>query len=967
MKEIRLYIADKIVDLDSESVITMNYTLEDANNPTIVKNSFSKSISLPATANNNDLFGHIYNLSRKTIIDDTQHSGVYFNPLKRTPFQLFIEGELVESGYIQLTNITNTNGNPRYTIQAYGGLGDFLYSLMYDENGDKRNLASLNFGIEGHEGDHTTEMDFEITKEVVAEAWSHLPGSGRNTLAEVITFVPAYNGVNKNFDSSHALLNYNNAGSLGFPRAISANGKTYETLNGYGLLTFNRAWDETEVRDLRSYLQRPALSVRALIEACANPVNNGGYTVNLDPSFFKEDNALYYDAYITLPMLGNKIESKDSSITFKDGSDYIGDTASGYAKNISVGDLSLVGNPTNTHVVINMPLSLTVNTTQYNELFTDLTIYTKGHASFGSDSYQIYEEYQSAIIAQLIAQDARGNIIAASPEMVFTHNSHFNRAWEVYYPIDKTDRGHTRVRGHFALKDGVRQFVSEEGNNTFPLSLSFYKASLGGVTIRLRIQRAYRENYPKIATDASLLWQSGDCYIDPNSTGIDVDALKVSGTRVNCIYSDGMAELGKTNLPSVASGSKVTKDILLGGTESPAEYLLSYTKLFGLKYLKDTTSKTITITQNYYDGDIVDISRRIDRSQAMSITPNVFSKKFMRMGLKQPETYFATKYKESHKLEYGQKRVDTGYSFNVDTEELYNGNVFTSAVPCLATSKMYNSFYNLVGAEAFPPLADNATLSLAYSSDKGVTYDKYDQELPSATYVDASKTIPFSITKGYDVMPKMCYFKQNGEERESVDISNNLVMLNGNVDLKNANGEAITYWLTDDTPEMIMLNDKNCYLLTLTEFNSSQSRIALPYTRLPQFLSILLMSGNVLQSLEFAKSKETYIPNTTYPDSVTLYEKYWSVYFTDRMDVDTCKMSCMVDLSGIIVNGEIFRKFFFFDNNIWLLNKVEDYDPTKDRLTKCEFIKVKSKTAYLGNNEGYTTTIEEVETIEDVE
>jgi hypothetical protein len=46
------------------------------------------------------------------------------------------------------------------------------------------------------------------------------------------------------------------------------------------------------------------------------------------------------------------------------------------------------------------------------------------------------------------------------------------------------------------------------------------------------------------------------------------------------------------------------------------------------------------------------------------------------------------------------------------------------------------------------------------------------------------------------------------------------------------------------------------------------------------------------------------------------------------------------------INGEALRKFYFFDNNIWLLNRVEDYDASKSRVTKCEFIKVRNMNTY---------------------
>ena len=49
MEKISLYIAGKKVDLDDNSFILFNYTMEDLSNPTIVKNSFSKQITLKGT------------------------------------------------------------------------------------------------------------------------------------------------------------------------------------------------------------------------------------------------------------------------------------------------------------------------------------------------------------------------------------------------------------------------------------------------------------------------------------------------------------------------------------------------------------------------------------------------------------------------------------------------------------------------------------------------------------------------------------------------------------------------------------------------------------------------------------------------------------------------------------------------------------------------------------------------------
>lgn len=953
MKNTELYIADTLVDLDSESLITMNYMLEETDNPTIVKNSFSKSISLPATEANNALFGHIYNLSRETLLVANRNNGVYFNTLKRTPFAFYNEGELVESGYVQLTGIAVTNGEARYTVQAYGGLGDFLYNLMYTEDGEKRNLASLDFGIEGHDGEHTTEMDFTIDRNVVNRAWSTLPRAGRNSIEEVVQFIPAYNGVSSDFDAKHAVINYSGISSMGLPRTLTDNGKTYKDINGYGGLEFTRSMDEAEVRDMRSYLQRPALSVEALFNACANPANNGGYIVNLDPAFFSVDNPLYFDAYITLPMLGVETENTDSSFELSGRDGYIGGTSNTFVRDIGVGTRSISNVVNNANIKVIVPLSIAIDST-LSELYTDVDLYKQVEKELGGGMVEMSHEYDktyySAIVAQVVVTDLKGgNVLAVSNEVAFSNKGAFNRGWGVYRKYDDVDRGVENIKGHFKQRDRLCQFVSEFETNTFPISVSFIKGNVESIVVTLRVQRVYKSNYTDISTNASLLWKSDTFYEDTMLENYSIDDIKTVDNVIGCYRDGSTVEVSTAHLPSISSGSKVTKDILLGSTESPADYLLSYIKLFNLRFIKDVGAKTITITPNYFNGNIIDIEDRIDRAQAVNITPNVFSKKFMRLGLSQPETYFAKKYKAMNKLDYGQKRVDTGFTFNNETEEVYKDNLYTSAVPCLATSKFFNTFRNASGVEVFAPIADNPKLILA-EGNATTGYNTLTKDIVSPQYIDAKMSVPFSAYKGYDLMPRMCYFDEKEGVREAVDVSNNLVVFCKNVELKNSNGEAVSYWLTDDVPEMITLCGANCYLLTNEVHDTIGNDIAIQLTNLPLFLSMRLMDTHVRESFDFAKSKESYIPGINYPEGVTLYERYWSALYNDRMNVDTRKVTCMVDLSGIAVNSELLRNIFYFDNNYWLLNSIEDYDIATNKLTKCEFIKVKSLDAYIKRN-----------------
>ena len=937
MKDTQLYIADKLVDLDAESIITMTYQLEDSNNPTIVKNSFSKSISMPSTPNNDKVFGHIYELSRVTIPVTSLSTGVNFNSLKRTPFKLFIDSELVESGYVQLTNIAKRGNDIRYTLQAFGGVGDFFYNLMYDDNGDKRNLASLNFAFDGYDGEPDDEMTFTINAKAVSQAWNGID-SHTHSFANAVTFVPAYNGVPKDFDAQHALVNYGRATFL--PSSLTKDGKSYTTVDNWGLVEFSRPMDESEVLDFRSYLQRPALKVESLFKAICNPVNNGGYSVKLDESFFNESNNLWQKAYITLPMLGVNTERVDNTISLKPIMISIG---GGNEENNVVASISAFSTSdmaTNATIKVDVPVTISVDKGNYsgdmpNSIYTD-TIYNEGLGNRLASS--------AIVVRVMLYNNSTGALLGASSDIAFSNRAQLSRNWELYNKLS-ADYGVQNVKGSFN-KDGESYlFVEESGNETFTISAQCTKGTATNIRALLSVQRAWQYNYPFINCTPSTFFtvdkgaevhnELGNYYMDESCYVRSLSAGVLTGnSSVNFIT---------TSLPVVSSGMSVTKDMLLGATASPAEYLLSYCKLFNLRFIKDVAEKTITITANYYDGDVVNVDERIDRGEEMSITPNAVTTKFVKMALSQPESYFAKKYNAKHKVAYGQKRIDTSYAFNNDTEEIYKDNIFTSALPCLATSKFYNRLFKDSNTEIFPIMADQLKLYL-FDSAK----NKESMELSPATYVDTTKSIPYSKYNGYDLFPRMCYFDiEDDGSKSGVDISNNLVIYNGNWSLLDSGGNRITGYITDDISQMSYLNDgKNCYILTKATSDTINGQYARNISSIPIFLSVNISGNTVIDSLDFGQPKELYVPGVNYAESQSLYERYWRDHYADRLDVDTCKVSCMVNLSGMRINQDALRKFYFFDNCLWILNKVEDYNPAKDKLTKCEFIKVKDEKNY---------------------
>lgn len=933
MTDIRLYISDILADLDNESIVSFTFALDDTDNPTIVKNSFSKSITLPSTANNDLIFGGMHDSGALIIPDDG------FSPFVRTPFKLYADGELIESGYVQLKEVTTDKGVSKYKVDLFGGLGDFFYSLMYDKDGEKRTLADLDYGIEGAT-DVESEMDFTISKEAVNNSWKAL-GNGRNDLSEAITFVPAYNGVSDAIDCSHAVVN-----SVGLnasvPRNYTNGGKSYAMFKGYGLAEFPKELNEWEVNDLRSYLQRPALSVRSLFGAIRKPANNGGYEVVLDPLFFNEENVLYHDAYITLPMLqgtDEDAEAKESELYLQSIS--LGDKTSADIRN----SLRLSAAAASSTIKVTIPVSL--------QIFPELNDVAK---LYDCCTFAIAEEFgadiravNSAVLVQASITDSTGRSYTSAVHIFSSRPEGFSAA-------SGTNLGNTssivRIKGAYNKDGNGYTFADANGNNTFPIEMSMFMNTATSITVTVRVQKVYDAYTNSAFKDYKSFYATQSVAVAQYD-----DAIAYNGRYTSPMYfnSDNskVAQVDR-GLATISSGVKVTKKLLLSTDATPADYLLSYAKLFGLRFKRDKYDKKITITHNYFSGEVYDIRDRIDRSN-ISIKPNVFDKRIMRLALTTPDTYYAKKYEKAHGVPYAQKRVDTGYAFNAEVEEIYSNNVFTTAVPCRALSTLYYKQRNSRGAVVPSPFA--LDMKFLLPAVEGVASaeqtDNYGETVNPVTNVVMSSATPYYSVKGYDTMPKMCYFDKSDDVHEGVDVANNLVVWCGNVAVNDAKGEAIDYWLTDDLPEMVKLNGQACYIITQSAENQNAETIAIKRNTLPQFLSVRLIGNKVYDTFEMAKSKENYLgADIDYPEEVTLYNRFWQGFYADRMDVNTRIVECMVNLDGMRVDADITRHFYFFDNAYWLLNRVSDYNPASSALVKCQFIKVKNKDTYKAEDNG---------------
>lgn len=137
-----------------------------------------------------------------------------------------------------------------------------------------------------------------------------------------------------------------------------------------------------------------------------------------------------------------------------------------------------------------------------------------------------------------------------------------------------------------------------------------------------------------------------------------------------------------------------------------------------------------------------------------------------------------------------------------------------------------------------------------------------------------------------------------------------------------------TYYVADDHPDIAVLNEGTpCWNL--------DNDLAIKLTALPSFRRV-----SDSYTLDWGISFETYAGESM-ENVLSIYDRYWKAYLTDRYDVDAKVMKCKVNLSGMQVGQQLMRHFFFYENAIWVLNKISNHSITTDDLTECEFVKVK--------------------------
>lgn len=125
-----LFIENKRLDITSELAYLLTFAIDDIKDFGSRNTTFSKTITLPGTANNKFLFGNIFDVTiSNPYTDANDNVGTNFNPAKDAECIAFNDRLQVFKGTIRILEIIIDGGNVEFEVALFGELGGLVNSI----------------------------------------------------------------------------------------------------------------------------------------------------------------------------------------------------------------------------------------------------------------------------------------------------------------------------------------------------------------------------------------------------------------------------------------------------------------------------------------------------------------------------------------------------------------------------------------------------------------------------------------------------------------------------------------------------------------------------------------------------------------------------------------------------------------------------------------------------------------------
>lgn len=998
-----LYIKGKYVDVDDDQLFLFTYSNNSVESPEAIKNNYSKTITINGTPNNNKLFDELY------LVDSVINR---FDTSKRETFELYDNGNLIESGYVKLNSIKHDKNNPSYEVTLYGMLGDFFYKLAYkdDSNDVELSLKDLQYNYKRvpellGQGDDTPSQavdsisqDVDETKtlfywnaDFIWNSWlmqftDKYPHQ-MECWEDFVTAAPVYSGYNEDFDNDVVVTNMNYPPKYDdiMPKSIKNGADTYSTKQNYSKIKTDRELDQWEIRDLRSSVQRPAIKLDKLFKKIVDYSKQNGYNIVFDKDIDftgEKGNALnryFHKSYILLDALDTSSEQtkiysvlspEEQTTSFTDWTEQ---------------DVTFNGN-------------LSADTSKYNSTYFNLLLNERFRPLDKPDAQTMINDSSNLLMTSAYRFD--GDYLFEAPGTLFGAFVYYFKIYDGDNLVDEKLFFVECCKRKAKLRD-FQQIIFNE-------SIKRWIVDNIGHDVDYKIMNESVINAVTPAdTDNHFITFEEDISLSfalPSSSNVKVKLLRnyvalhygranVSNSKFNWFfrlnkmiykftgpygesvlnYNVGWEKTSVTDFTSqsiVSANSSVyygsnefksqyiSKADLFANTASPFKYLVDWCRLFNMRFRTDITTKTIYIEQrnNYFVDRVVNLTGKIDYSKDFNINPIYVDKRIYKFGIEADnENYAGYIYKKKYGSNYSSKMYNTKYEFDNETKEVFEDNTYKTNIDYLMSSPYFNTTLAKDNIQ-YP----NMLLMPKYEYTLWSNEEEYSQTMFGLQSY-------FNILPKDDAFYKQCLFDKENKTLESM---NSLVMFDKLYIMPEQNGgDYKPYMLTDDLPILLTLNnDNNCYLNAYYDdakhYNldtywklRTQNGAVDEYGTVGKIgiwtFILPIMNNNISEMDKYSQSYYFKEPNpkfeqNDFDSNACIFDRYWSDYINDVFDKNTKVIECYVFLDEMPVDA--LRKFYLINNSLWAIQEITDYNYKSKEPTKVTLIRVKNKYNYINNN-----------------
>jgi hypothetical protein len=125
-----IYIENQKLDQTEDISTPLNFAIADISQPEKRNSSFSKTIVIPGSKNNNLIFTHIYDITKESIsTDSTINFTPDYNPNLKASCKILRDGLEIFQGYAQLLQINILNSEITYEVAVFGSVSNIFSTI----------------------------------------------------------------------------------------------------------------------------------------------------------------------------------------------------------------------------------------------------------------------------------------------------------------------------------------------------------------------------------------------------------------------------------------------------------------------------------------------------------------------------------------------------------------------------------------------------------------------------------------------------------------------------------------------------------------------------------------------------------------------------------------------------------------------------------------------------------------------